>query len=125
MTRWHVRPSMTVERRCSLRALRCAQRIQRPRSSSSVFASAATTRPAAASTGSYRGKGEALWKSLHVLGGDIVAWIDTDVTSAHPKFVYGIVGPLLMRPDLQFVKAFYQRPLRIGDELQATGGGIV
>src|SRR3989475_954908 len=76
-------------------------------------------------TGSYRGKGEALWKSLHVLGGDIVVWIDTDVTSAHPKIVYGIVGPLLMRPDLQFVKAFYQRPLRIGDELQATGGGRV
>jgi glucosyl-3-phosphoglycerate synthase len=75
--------------------------------------------------GSYRGKGEALWKSLHVLTGDIVVWIDTDVTSAHPKFVYGIVGPLLMRPDLQFVKAFYQRPLRIGDELQATGGGRV
>src|SRR2546425_624060 len=75
--------------------------------------------------GSYRGKGEALWKSLHVLTGDIVVWIDTDVTSAHPKFVYGIVGPLLMRPDLQFVKAFYQRPLHIGDELQATGGGRV
>ena len=76
-------------------------------------------------TGSYRGKGEALWKSLHVLSGDIVVWIDTDVTSAHPKFVYGIVGPLLMRPDLQFVKAFYQRPLHIGDDLQATGGGRV
>jgi glucosyl-3-phosphoglycerate synthase len=76
-------------------------------------------------TGSYRGKGEALWKSLHILTGDIVVWIDTDVTSAHPKFVYGIVGPLLMRPDLQFVKAFYQRPLHIGDELQATGGGRV
>ena len=75
--------------------------------------------------GSYRGKGEALWKSLHVLTGDIVVWIDTDVTSAHPKFVYGIVGPLLVRPDLQFVKAFYQRPLHIGDELQATGGGRV
>src|SRR5213593_2245780 len=76
-------------------------------------------------TGSHRGKGEALWKSLHVLTGDIVVWVDTDVTSAHPKFVYGIVGPLLMRPDLQFVKAFYQRPLHIGDELQATGGGRV
>jgi glucosyl-3-phosphoglycerate synthase len=60
-----------------------------------------------------------------VLTGDIVVWIDTDVTSAHPKFVYGIVGPLLMRPDIQFVKAFYQRPLRIGDELQAAGGGRV
>src|SRR5437899_1373782 len=76
-------------------------------------------------TGSHRGKGEALWKSLHVLTGDIVVWVDTDVTSAHPKFVYGIVGPLLLRPDLQFVKAFYQRPLRIGDDLQATGGGRV
>jgi len=76
-------------------------------------------------TGTYRGKGEGLWKSLQVLTGDIVVWIDTDVTSAHPKFVYGIVGPLLLRPDLQFVKAFYQRPLRIGDDLQATGGGRV
>ncbi len=75
--------------------------------------------------GSYVGKGEALWKSLHVLRGDIVVWIDTDVSNAHPKFVYGIVGPLLMRPDLQFVKAFYQRPLRVGGELQATGGGRV
>ena len=76
-------------------------------------------------TGSYVGKGEALWKSLHVLSGDIVAWIDTDVSNAHPKFVYGVVGPLLLRPDVQFVKAFYQRPLRIGGELQATGGGRV
>ena len=75
--------------------------------------------------GSYVGKGEALWKSLHVLRGDIVVWIDTDVSNAHPKFVYGIVGPLLMRPDLQFVKAFYQRPLRVDGELQATGGGRV
>src|SRR5438093_4724178 len=76
-------------------------------------------------TGTHRGKGEALWKSLHVLTGDIVVWIDTDVSSAHPKFVYGIVGPLLTRPDIQFVKAFYQRPLRMGSDLQATGGGRV
>ena len=60
-----------------------------------------------------------------MLRGDIVVWIDTDVSNAHPKFVYGIVGPLLMRPDLQFVKAFYQRPLRVDGELQATGGGRV
>lgn len=76
-------------------------------------------------TGSYVGKGEALWKSLHVLSGDIIVWIDTDVSNAHPKFVYGVVGPLLLRPDLQFVKAFYRRPLRVDGELQATGGGRV
>ena len=75
--------------------------------------------------GARRGKGEALWKSLHVLTGDIVVWIDTDVTDTHPKFVYGLLGPLLLRPDVHFVKAFYQRPLRIGAELLASGGGRV
>jgi glucosyl-3-phosphoglycerate synthase len=75
--------------------------------------------------GARRGKGEALWKSLHVLSGDIVVWIDTDVTDTHPKFVYGLLGPLLLRPDVQFVKAFYQRPLRIGGEMLASGGGRV
>jgi glucosyl-3-phosphoglycerate synthase len=75
--------------------------------------------------GARRGKGEALWKSLHVLSGDIIVWIDTDVTDTHPKFVYGLLGPLLLRPDVQFVKAFYQRPLRIGGEMLASGGGRV
>lgn len=75
--------------------------------------------------GSNAGKGEALWKSLHVLRGDLIAWVDTDVTSFHPKFVYGILGPLLLRPDVQFVKAFYQRPLRVGAEIQPAGGGRV
>ncbi len=75
--------------------------------------------------GSYRGKGEALWKSLYVLTGDLIVWCDTDITSFHPKFVYGILGPLLLRPEIQFVKAFYRRPLRVGGELMATGGGRV
>ena len=75
--------------------------------------------------GAYRGKGEAMWKSLHVLTGDLIVWIDTDVTNIHPKFVYGILGPLLLRPEIAFVKAFYRRPLNVGGELQATGGGRV
>jgi glucosyl-3-phosphoglycerate synthase len=75
--------------------------------------------------GARRGKGEALWKSLHVLSGDILVWIDTDVTVTHPKFVYGLLGPLLLRPDVHYVKAFYQRPLRIDGEVQASGGGRV
>ena len=71
------------------------------------------------------GKGEALWKSLAVLTGDIVVWVDTDVSNFHPKFVYGLLGPLLFRPDIAFTKAFYRRPLDVGGELQATGGGRV
>jgi glucosyl-3-phosphoglycerate synthase len=75
--------------------------------------------------GSYRGKGEALWKSLHVLKGDIIAWVDTDIANIHPRFVYGLVGPLLQRPSLHYVKGFYQRPIQMGKKLQAVGGGRV
>ncbi|MCA9902424.1 MAG: glucosyl-3-phosphoglycerate synthase [Anaerolineae bacterium] len=75
--------------------------------------------------GAYHGKGEALWKSLHVLKGDIIAWIDTDITNIRPHFIYGLLGPLLMHPRIQYVKGFYQRPIREGGRQQATGGGRV
>jgi glucosyl-3-phosphoglycerate synthase len=75
--------------------------------------------------GARRGKGEALWKSLFVTRGDIIAWIDTDISNIHPRFVYGLLGPLLREPRIQYVKGFYHRPLRVGDKLQAGGGGRV
>ena len=75
--------------------------------------------------GSRRGKGEALWKSLYCTQGDIVIWLDTDIVNIHPRFAYGLIGPLLLRPDIQFVKGFYRRPLRVGDKVQAGGGGRV
>lgn len=75
--------------------------------------------------GARRGKGEALWKSLLVTKGDIIAWIDTDIVNIHPRFVYGILGPLLLNPHVQLVKGFYRRPLRVGDKVQAGGGGRV
>jgi glucosyl-3-phosphoglycerate synthase len=75
--------------------------------------------------GSYVGKGEALWKSLFVLKGDIVAWIDTDILNIHPRFVYGILGPLIREPRLMYIKGFYQRPLRVGKKMEARGGGRV
>lgn len=75
--------------------------------------------------GARRGKGEALWKSLLVTKGDIIAWIDTDIVNIHPRFVYGIIGPLLLNQRVQFVKGFYRRPLKIGSKVQAGGGGRV
>ncbi|MCX6081909.1 MAG: glucosyl-3-phosphoglycerate synthase [Chloroflexi bacterium] len=71
------------------------------------------------------GKGEALWKSLLVTRGDIIAWIDTDIVNIHPRFVYGILGPLLLSPRIQFVKGFYRRPLKTGSTLEAGAGGRV
>jgi glucosyl-3-phosphoglycerate synthase len=75
--------------------------------------------------GARSGKGEALWKSLFVTRGDIIIWIDTDIVNVHPRFVYGIIGPMLINPEVQFVKGFYRRPLKVGDKLQASGGGRV
>ncbi len=75
--------------------------------------------------GTFRGKGEALWKSLHALKGDIIVWVDTDIVNIHPRFVYGLIGPLLKTPQVQYVKGYYQRPIKIGGELQAFGGGRV
>jgi glucosyl-3-phosphoglycerate synthase len=75
--------------------------------------------------GSFIGKGEALWKSLHVLDGDIVAWIDTDIRNIQPRFVHGLLGPLLREPRIQYVKGFYRRPIRQGVTLFAEGGGRV
>jgi glucosyl-3-phosphoglycerate synthase len=75
--------------------------------------------------GTHVGKGEALWKSLHVLDGDIVAWVDTDISNIQPRFVYGLLGPLLREPQLQYVKGFYDRPIRQDGALLAEGGGRV
>ena len=75
--------------------------------------------------GSFRGKGEALWKSLHATRGDIIVWIDSDITGFNSKFVYGLLGPLLTEPHLGFVKGFYRRPLNLGTHVSTTGGGRV
>jgi glucosyl-3-phosphoglycerate synthase len=75
--------------------------------------------------GSYRGKGEALWKSLYVTEGDLVVWSDTDIRDWHPRFFYGTLGPLLTEPRIGYVKAYYQRPIVEGGVLKEGGGGRV
>jgi len=73
----------------------------------------------------FPGKGDNLWKSLYVLSGDILVWLDADIKNMHPKFVYGLVGPLLHHPEIQFTKAYYQRPLHLPEENDDYGGGRV
>ncbi len=78
-----------------------------------------------AEVGAQAGKGEALWKSLFVTRGDIIAWVDTDITNIHPRFIYGLLGPLLKHPQVQYVKGFYTRPIQVNGKVQAYGGGRV
>ncbi len=74
----------------------------------------------------FRGKGENLWKALYVLEGDIIVYIDADIKNIHPRFVYGLVGPLVMEDDIRFVKAFYDRPISLDQKtVKPSGGGRV
>lgn len=75
--------------------------------------------------GAHRGKGENLWKALHLLEGDIIVYVDSDINNIHPRFVYGLLGPLIKDPEIYYVKAFYDRPLAFSQGIRPTGGGRV
>jgi glucosyl-3-phosphoglycerate synthase len=75
--------------------------------------------------GDKRGKGENLWKAIHQLKGDIICYVDADISNIHPRFVYGLVAPLIRRDEVHYVKAFYDRPLNYSSGLRSSGGGRV
>jgi glucosyl-3-phosphoglycerate synthase len=75
--------------------------------------------------GEKRGKGENLWKAIHQLKGDVICYVDADISNIHPRFVYGLVAPLIRRNEVHYVKAFYDRPLNYSSGLRASGGGRV
>ena len=55
------------------------------------------------------GKGDALWKSLYILNGDIIIWIDCDTKKFHPRFVYNLLWVMLNNRELVFCKGFFRR----------------
>ena len=75
--------------------------------------------------GALYGKGAAIWKSLFVTRGDIIVCIDADIANFGPHFVYGLIGPFLENSNTLFAKAYYQRPLKVGDALLENYGGRV
>jgi glucosyl-3-phosphoglycerate synthase len=82
-------------------------------------------REVAPQLGGYPGKGEALWKSLLVTTGDVVVFVDADLTQWGTHFVTGLLGPLLADPGVLLVKGFYER-LYAGEDgsVSADGGRV-
>ncbi len=95
---------------------------QRARAAGAVVHSAREIRP---DLGRAEGKGEALWKSLHVTTGDLIVFLDSDLIEWGTHFVTGLLGPLLTSPQTQLVKAVYHRPLLDADGHEAETGGRV
>ncbi len=71
------------------------------------------------------GKGVALWKSQFITSGDILIFIDSDIIDFDERFICGLLGPLLMYQEYDFVKAFYKRPLLLGSGVYENHGGRV
>lgn len=71
------------------------------------------------------GKGEVLWRSLAATSGDLLVFVDADLRSFHPSYVVGLLGPLLTDPSVALVKAVYDRPFRLGNDVLPAGGGRV
>jgi glucosyl-3-phosphoglycerate synthase len=71
------------------------------------------------------GKGDAMWRSLKVLHGDVVCFLDGDSEQFGPHFACGLAGAVACEPGVRFAKAFYRRPFRAGDVELPEGGGRV
>jgi glucosyl-3-phosphoglycerate synthase len=72
------------------------------------------------------GKGDAMWRSLLTLTGDVVCFVDADTERFGAHFVCGLLGPLLCEPEeIAFVKGLYRRPFKLGAVTLPEGGGRV
>jgi glucosyl-3-phosphoglycerate synthase len=63
------------------------------------------------SHGPVLGKGDAMWRALSALEGELVCFLDADTEGFSAHFATGLLGPLVCEPGVSFVKAFYRRPL--------------
>jgi glucosyl-3-phosphoglycerate synthase len=71
------------------------------------------------------GKGDAMWRALAVLEGEVVCFLDADSEHFGAHFACGLLGPLLCDSRISFVKGLYRRPFRIGETTLPEGGGRV
>jgi glucosyl-3-phosphoglycerate synthase len=71
--------------------------------------------------GTEHGKGQAMWRGVHETSGDLIVFCDADIRGFDPVFVLGLLGPLVTRDDVDFVKGFYDRPL---DGRPGEGGRV-
>jgi glucosyl-3-phosphoglycerate synthase len=75
--------------------------------------------------GPVQGKGDAMWRALSVLKGELVCFLDADTHDFSAHFATGVLGPLVCEPGVSFVKGFYRRPFEHEGVSLPEGGGRV
>jgi glucosyl-3-phosphoglycerate synthase len=76
--------------------------------------------------GPVQGKGDAMWRALTILHGDVICYLDADSECFGAHFAAALAGAVAIPGRTTFAKAFYRRPLRLDTGIeQPTGGGRV
>lgn len=75
--------------------------------------------------GAVMGKGDAMWRSLSVCRGDLISFVDGDVSDFAGHYASGLLGPLLVEPEVEFVRGHFERPFAVREgELPGEGGRV-
>lgn len=59
--------------------------------------------------GGSRGKGDALWTSIHSCSSDLIGWVDADLQNLDPAALIGLFEPLRVDPNKHLVKGRFER----------------
>jgi glucosyl-3-phosphoglycerate synthase len=72
------------------------------------------------------GKGDAMWRALSVVTGELVVYLDSDTRRFSPHFATGMLGPLVCAEGVEFVKGHFRRPFEgpHGASRPADGGRV-
>jgi glucosyl-3-phosphoglycerate synthase len=71
------------------------------------------------------GKGDAMWRALPILDGELIVFLDADSEGFSEHFAAGLLGPLVCEDGISFVKAYYRRPFEHDGVSLPEGGGRV
>lgn len=72
------------------------------------------------------GKGDAMWRALSAVRGELVLYLDADTRDFQPRLATGLLGPLVVHSELQLVKGNFERPyvLESGEMRPREGGRV-
>jgi glucosyl-3-phosphoglycerate synthase len=79
----------------------------------------------ASELGPVLGKGDAMWRALPALSGELIVFLDADSEGFSEHFAVGLLGPLVCEQGVSFVKAYYRRPFQHDGVSLPEGGGRV
>jgi len=71
------------------------------------------------------GKGDAMWRALSVLRGEVVVFLDADSEDLGAHYATALAGAVAVPGGAAFAKGFYRRPFRVGETVLPSGGGRV